>query len=52
MPEITLFFHEKGSTFKKNPLEKGVGFNFQNYDGYPLWMAMTLPAKQGKHINQ
>ncbi len=26
-----------------NPLEKGVVFNSQIYDGYPLLMALTLP---------
>ncbi len=44
MPEITLFYNEKGSKFQKIPLEKGVLFNSQNYDGYPLLMALPLPG--------
>ncbi len=43
MPEIPLFYCEKGSKFQ-NPLEEGVVFNSQNYDGYPLLMALTLPG--------
>ncbi len=33
MLEIPLFYSEKGSKFKKNPLEKGVVFNSQNNIG-------------------
>ncbi len=33
----------KGVNFLKHPLEKGVVFNSQNYEGYPLLMALTLP---------
>ncbi len=44
MPEIPLFYCEKGSNVLKNPLEKGVIFNSQNYDEYPLLMAQTLPG--------
>ncbi len=29
---------------KKNQLEKGMVFNSQNNDGYPLLMALTLPV--------
>ncbi len=43
MSEIPVFYYEKGSNLKKNPLQKGVVFNSQNYDGYPLLMALTLP---------
>ncbi len=43
MPEIPPFYCEKGSKFQIYPLEKGMVFNFQNYDGYTLLMALTLP---------
>ncbi len=42
MSEIPLFYHEKGSKFPNNSLEKEVVFNSQNYDGYPVLMTLTL----------
>ncbi len=52
MPEIPLFYDTKGSKFKKNPLEKEVVLNSQNYDGYLLLMALILPfCVQAYYIN-
>ncbi len=45
MPEIPLFYHEKGSN-STNPLEKVVVFKSQTYDGYPLLMALKLSGGQ------
>ncbi len=41
MPEMSRFYHEKGQNLK-DFLQKGMVFNSQNYDGYPLWIALTL----------
>ncbi len=35
---------KRGQNFKKNPQEKGVVFNSQNYNEYPLLMALILPG--------
>ncbi len=43
MPEIPVL-PCKGVKIYKNHLEKCVVFNSQNYNGYPLSMALTLPG--------
>ncbi len=45
MPEIPILLR-KGVKSSKNSLEKGVVLNSQNYDRYPLLMALTLPGHQ------
>ncbi len=41
---MPLFYCKRGQKFLKNPIEKGVVFNSQNYDGYPLLIVLTLPG--------
>ncbi len=39
----------QGVKISKNPLENGVVFNSQTYDGYPLLIALTLPGPVIEH---